>query len=380
MQLLRKNVDGKLLRCGYTTGACAAAAAKAATIMLLSGNPVSSVPLLTPKGISLILDVLDAKINPRSASCAIRKDSGDDPDITNGILVYAEIKSTAEGIRIEGGEGIGRVTKPGLDQPMGEAAINSTPRSMIAKAVVSVCAEYGYAGGIYVRISVPGGEKLAARTFNPRMGIEGGISIIGTTGIVEPMSHAALIDTIRLELRQLAASGVKSVLFTPGNYGETFAVQRLGFFMSMHVVCSNFIGDSIDAAVELGFHKILLIGHIGKIVKLGIGMMNTHSSNGDGRMETLIACALEAGAKLPLLKEIAECVATDAALALLYSAGLLQETMKILGARIGASLTRRVPADIEIGYLCFTNAEGFGGVLAQSENAEDLMLLWRKNV
>lgn len=379
MQLSCKNVDGKLLRCGYTTGTCATAAAKAATIMLFSGKPVSSISLLTPKGVSLTLDVLNVQINPRSVRCAVRKDSGDDPDITNGIFVYAEVENAAEGIHIEGGEGIGRVTKPGLDQPVGETAINSTPRRMIAEAVESVCAEYGYTGGICVRISVPGGEKLAARTFNPRMGIEDGISIIGTTGIVEPMSHAALIDTIRLELRQLAASGAKNVLFTPGNYGETFAAQRLELFMSMHVACSNFIGDSIDAAIEFGFNRILLIGHIGKLVKLGTGMMNTHSSNGDGRMETFIACALEAGAQLPLLKEIAACVTTDAALALLYSAGLLQETMNILGARIGVCLRRRVPEGIEIGYICFTNAEDFGGILAQSKNAGDLMRIWREN-
>lgn len=379
MDILRKNVDGKLLRCGYTTGACAAAAAKAATTMLFSGKPVSSVSLLAPKGISLTLDVHDARINPCSVRCAVKKDSGDDPDITNGILVYAEVERIRAGIHVEGGEGVGRVTKPGLDQPVGEAAINSIPRRMIAEAMESVCAEYGYAGGLSVCISVPDGEKLARRTFNPRMGIEGGISIIGTTGIVEPMSNAALIDTIRLELRQLAASGTKDVLLTPGNYGENFASTELGLSISAHITCSNFIGDSIDTAVELGFKRILLIGHIGKLVKLGIGMTNTHSSNGDGRMETLLACALEAGAELQLLKEISACVSTDAALALLYDAGLLQQTMKILGARIGLSLTRRVPGNIEIGYFCFTNAKGFGGVLAQSDNAGNLMKRWKEN-
>lgn len=379
MEVLCKNVDGKLLRCGYTTGACAAAAAAAATAMLLTGEPAPAVSLPTPKGVMLTLDVIDGKIGENSASCAIKKDSGDDPDVTNGVLVYAKVETCAAGVQISGGVGVGRVTKPGLDQPVGEAAINSTPRRMITEAVEDACIQYGYTGGISVCISVPNGEELAKRTFNPRMGIEGGISIIGTTGIVEPMSHTALIDTIRLELRQLAATGAKSVFLAPGNYGETFAATRLQLSLNAHVACSNFIGDAIDATVELGFTKILLVGHIGKLVKLGLGMTNTHSANGDGRMETLLACTLAAGAELPLLQEIAACVTTDAALAHLYSAGLLQETMKILGARIDACLKRRVPEEVEIGYLCFTNAEGFGGILAQSENADRLLRLWREN-
>ena len=379
MEVLRKNVDGKLLRCGYTTGACAAAAAKAATSMLLTGEPAPTVSLPTPKGVMLTLDVLDGKIGENSASCAIKKDSGDDPDVTNGVLIYATVERSISGIQISGGVGVGRVTKPGLDQPVGEAAINATPRRMITEAVEAVCIQNGYTGGISVCISVPNGEEIAKRTFNPRMGIEGGISIIGTTGIVEPMSHTALIDTIRLELRQLAGTGIKSVLLAPGNYGEAFAAARLQLSLSAHVACSNFIGDAIDAAVELGFTKLLLVGHIGKLVKLGIGMTNTHSANGDGRMEALLACALEAGAELPLLKGIVACVTTDAALALLYSAGLLRETMRILGARIDACLKRRVPEGVDIGYLCFTNAEGFGGILVQSENTDNLLRLWRKN-
>lgn len=379
MEELRKNVDGKLLRCGYTTGSCAAAAAKAATAMLLCGGPVPYVSLSTPKGVRLTLDVLEARLEPGLASCAIRKDSGDDPDVTNGVLVHAKASKTAEGILIQGGPGVGRVTKPGLDQPVGEAAINSTPRRMIAQEVEAVCREYGYAGGVALCIWVPGGEELALRTFNPRMGIEGGISIIGTTGIVEPMSNAALIDTIRLELLQLAASGEKRLLLTPGNYGEAFAGEKLGLSLEAHVSCSNFIGDAMDAAVELGFTHLLLVGHIGKLVKLGIGMMNTHSQSGDGRMETLLACALEAGAQAALLREVAACVATDAALALLQGAGLLAGTMAVLGERIGATLRRRVPQGVEVGYVCFSNAQDLGGVLARSENAQALMRLWRKS-
>ncbi len=369
---------GKLLRCGVTTGACAAAAAKAAVSMLLVDAPVDAVTLTTPTGVALSIDIVSIEKANDSVRCAVKKDSGDDPDVTNGVLVYATVKKTARGVCIFGGKGVGRVTKPGLDQPVGQAAINSVPRQMIKEAVQAVCLECGYTGGISVTVSVPQGAALASRTFNPRMGITGGISIIGTTGIVEPMSNRALIDTVRLELKQLFAAGARDVLLSPGNYGAAFCKETLHLSTAMHVCCSNFIGDAIDGAVELGFGRILLVGHIGKLVKLGIGMMNTHSANGDGRMETLVACALAAGADVPLLKNIMECVSTDAALALLYEASLLQDSVAILARRIGDCLIRRVPEHVQIGYVCFTNAEPMAGVLTQSENANDLMALWRE--
>ncbi len=374
-----RSINGKLLRCGYTTGSCAAAAAKAAATMLLSEKEMHTITLEIPKGLKLSLDVLDVQMSPDSASCAIQKDAGDDPDVTDGILVYARVSRTAEGIEITGGEGVGRITKPGLDQPVGESAINSTPRRMIVDSVSGVCEAYGYTGGVRVCIYIPGGDKLANRTFNPRIGIEGGLSVIGTTGIVEPMSNAALIDTIRLEIRQLAATNTKSILLTPGNYGEAFARETLGLSMKNHISCSNFIGDAVDAAVENGFSHILFVGHIGKLVKLGIGITNTHSLNGDGRMETLLACALTAGAELPLLRGIVASVTTDGALALLSNARLLKETMAVLGGRIDGCLKRRVPDNVTIGYVCFANAEKSGGVLAQSDGAEELMRIWREN-
>lgn len=378
MEFLR-NKNGKLLRCGYTTGSCAAAAAKAAGIMLLGGKPVEQVSITTPKGIPLTLDVLDARLGEDFAACAIRKDSGDDPDVTNGMLVYAQVHRISHGAELDGGEGIGRVTKPGLDQPVGASAINSVPRQMIAKELALVAEQYDYAGGFSVVVSIPGGEEVAKRTFNPRMGIEGGISVIGTTGIVEPMSHRAMADTVRLELRQLRESGSRKVLLTPGNYGETFARGELGLLPEDHVICSNFIGDAVDRAAELGFTHILLVGHIGKLVKLGLGIPNTHSAFGDGRMEALLACALEAGAQLDLLKNILDNATTDAALALIDEAGLLDQTMLVLGRRIDVCLNRWTPEDVAIGFLCFSNAAPLRGVLAKSPNADLLMEQWRRN-
>ena len=368
---------GKTMRCGYTTGSCAAGAAKAAARMLLTGKIVETTTLDTPKGIRLTLEILDPELSPRFAKCAVQKDSGDDPDITNGILVYATVEKCLGGILIDGGEGVGRVTRPGLDQPVGAAAINSTPRRMIAEAVQAVCAECGYDGGMKVTVSIPEGAALAKKTFNPRIGIVGGISVIGTTGIVEPMSNAALVDTIKLELSVLSAAGARGVLLCPGNYGEVFARETLGLDMRRQVSVSNFIGDGIEAAVGYGFKRILLVGHIGKLVKLGIGLHNTHSAYGDGRMETLIACALECGGDIGLLRTILTCVTTDAALEHIAGAGLLEPVMDVLGRRIQACLERKVPMDTQIGFICFTNAEPFKGILTQSPNADTLAQEWR---
>lgn len=374
---LTKNVAGKLLRCGYTTGACAAAAAKAAAEMLLLAAPVSTVSIETPGGVPLTLPVLHPETQAGAASCAVLKDAGDDPDVTDGILVFARAARCISGVAIDGGEGVGRVTKPGLDQPVGAAAINSVPRRMIEAEVLGVCQSLGYAGGISVTISIPGGEALAKKTFNPRMGIEGGLSVIGTSGIVEPMSSRALIDSILLEARMLRASGERDLLLVPGNYGETFSRERLGLRPRALIQCANFIGDAVDGAVELGFRRILIVGHIGKLVKLGIGITNTHSAFGDGRMETLLACALKAGAGIALLEEILASATTDAALQALEKGGLLRPAMAELGARIEDTLRRRVPESVEIGCVCFTNAPGLGGVLTKSGNAETLLKLWR---
>ncbi|MGN1171449.1 MAG: cobalt-precorrin-5B (C(1))-methyltransferase CbiD, partial [Lachnospiraceae bacterium] len=181
--------DKKKLRCGYTTGSCAAAAAKAAAIMLFIGEKIDSVDLLTPGGVSLRLNVEETERNSDSVSCAVRKDAGDDADITDGILIYATVqRQEKQGIEIDGGEGIGRVTRPGLEQSPGSAAINSVPRRMIRDALSEVCDTFGYEGGLKAVIWAPEGTELAKKTFNPNLGVEGGISILGTSGIVEPMS------------------------------------------------------------------------------------------------------------------------------------------------------------------------------------------------
>ena len=278
--------DKKKLRCGYTTGSCAAAAAKAAAQMLLDGNRIDAVELTTPGGVLLQLPLSGIRQENGSVTCGVKKDAGDDADITDGILIYATVRRTGRGIRLDAGEGIGRVTREGLQQKPGQPAINQGPRNMIRRAVEEIADRYGYEGGFEIILSAPGGEKIAEKTFNPRLGIEGGISILGSTGIVEPMSEAALVETIRLELQVKAAAGVRELLAAPGNYGRDFASEQLGIDLDTCVKCSNFIGDTLDMACQMDFRSLLLIGHIGKLVKLGAGVMNTHSRSADRREET----------------------------------------------------------------------------------------------
>ena len=318
------------LRCGYTTGSCAAAASKAAAEMLLTGEFVHETQLMTPKGIELHLPTENAEISEVFASCAVRKDSGDDPDITNGILVYAKSERIPFGIEIDGGKGIGRVTKAGLDQPVGNAAINSVPRKMISAAVSEICEKYDYHGGIRITISVPDGEQIALKTYNPRMGIEGGISIIGTSGIVEPMSSRALIDTIKVEERMRRSEGRKNLLLTIGNYSRNFLAENMPMIMNYGVKCSNYIGDAIDIALELGFESVLIVGHIGKLVKLGAGIMNTHSAQADGRMDVLVTCGVMADVDPQILKKLPSCATVDAALDELDKANAVDRVAAVL--------------------------------------------------
>ena len=358
--------DGKKLRCGYTTGSCAAAAAKAAALMLLQKKRLEQVYLLTPKGIGLTLPVSDIVITEEAVSCGIVKDSGDDPDITNGITVYACVEKTAEErkVVIDGGEGIGRVTKPGLDQPVGNAAINSVPRRMITEALQEVMEDCGYTGGLSVVISAPAGTELAEKTFNPRLGIVGGISILGTTGIVEPMSDDAVVETIRTELNQRAAEGHRTVLFVPGNYGADFIRSDLGLDPEIAVTVSNFIGDAFSLAREIGFTQALLVGHIGKAVKLAGGLFNTHSRWGDCRAEIFASHAGMCGADRETVTALMDSAMTDDMLAILDKAELREAVMQSILKSIGTQLENRHLAPMAAGVITFSKVHGIlGGTL-----------------
>ena len=361
--------EGKRLRLGYTTGSCAAAAAKAAAWMLLTGREKTSVTLHTPKGMDLSLSVEDIHREEGAVSCAIVKDGGDDPDITAGALIYARVSRIPErDVLIDGGFGVGRVTKPGLDQKPGQAAINSVPRRMIRENLMEVAAALDYTGGFRVEISVPLGEILAKKTFNPRLGIVGGISILGTTGIVEPMSEQALLDTIRVELRQKRTQS-DFVLLTPGNYGSDFIRDSLGIDPRNAVQVSNFIGDALDMCKELDFRGAVLIGHIGKLVKLGGGMMNTHSKYGDCRTEILSAMAGAEGVDSSVIQNMLDCVSCDECLHLLEPTGKREAVLNRLLKRIHFHLRSRAGEHFQIECAMFSKEYGLLGKTAGAEEA-----------
>ena len=368
-------VGRQKLRCGYTTGTCAAAAAAGAAARLLTGETLPAVRIATPAGVAVEAELLQHAAGEGWAACAVRKDGGDDPDVTDGALIFARVERTdTPGIIIDGGEGVGRVTLPGLDQPVGAAAINSTPRRMIGEQMEAVMAKAGYTGGLRAVISVPEGEALAKRTFNPRLGIVGGISILGTSGIVKPMSEAALIDSLYLEMDQRRAAGTEDLLLTPGNYGESFAREVLGLNLHRWCMCSNYLGAAIDHAAGAGFRSVLVVGHLGKLVKAAAGCMNTHSKTADARRETLTAHAALAGADRALLRALFDSPTTDAGVELLKQAGLLGPVMASIGEALDGQLKRRAGEGLTIEALFFSNQYG---ILGKTPGAERLLALHR---
>ena len=365
--------EGKKLRYGYTTGTCAAAAAKAATAMLLSKQRVDYIQIDTPKGITLNLEVEDVTIDDDVISCAIRKDAGDDPDDTNGILIYATVyKCSEDGIELLGGVGVGKVTKPGLACSVGGPAINPVPRKMITDAVASVARCNSYDGGLTVTISVPEGIEIAKKTFNPRLGIVGGLSILGTSGIVEPMSEKALVDTIYVEMDVQKSKGNENLLVFFGNYGQDFAKNTLKLSIGEAVTCSNFVGEVLDYAVFKGFKSVLFIGHSGKLVKLAQGVMNTHSKYADCRTDALALYAMFEGASKDIGLEIAGSLTTDEAVKILKREELDKAVLQIINERIEFYMQQRVHGKIKTAALMFSNTHG---LLGKTASAEELIAL-----
>ncbi len=352
----------KELRSGFTTGSCAAAASKAAAYLLLTGDAPETVDIMTPKGIVFRAEILDASRTGDSARCAVRKDGGDDPDVTTGLLIYSEVRLSGEpGVRIRGGEGVGLVTRPGLDQPVGNHAINSVPRRMIEQEVSEVLEQMDCAMGADVVISIPGGRETALKTFNPRLGIEGGISVIGTSGVVEPMSVEALIDTIKVELRQRRAEGEELISIAPGIYGLNFMKKEYGFDLDRSVKISNFVGAACDEIVKLGFRKMLLAGHAGKLVKVAGGIMNTHSHEADSRMEIIAASAFRAGASRDIIEKVLDSNTTEEAFGYLAGAGLAGQVSDLLVRRAAYYLDKRMGGEVEVECVMFVNDMGLLG-------------------
>lgn len=355
---------------GFTTGSCAAAAAKAAAYMLLTGREKTTITIETPKGILYTARLLDIDRQENQVSAAVEKNGGDDPDITTGAWIYAKVsykKGDGQRIEIEGGEGVGRVTRAGLDQPIGNAAINHVPREMIEKEVAQVCRLVDYKGSLRVEISVPRGRELAENTFNPRLGIVGGISILGTSGIVEPMSSQAVLGTIKAQLSQRRAEGFDYVPVSPGNYGLDFMKRTYGYDLDKSIKCSNFIGDTIDMAAELGFRSMLMMGHLGKLIKVAGGIMNTHSKEADCRMELLAAFSVKHQVEPDRVRHMLSCAATEEAVFILKESKKIEPVMAEVAERICYYMEKRSGNRMKVDCILYTNEYG---ELARSKGAQ----------
>lgn len=378
----------KRLRMGITTGTCAAAAAEAAALRLLLGVKKKSIFIHTPKGMTVEVAVFPVVCEEIRSEYMVVKDSGDDPDVTNHAKIHVRVEKVLEGtelgasvfwekkysnLYLDGGIGVGRITKEGLEQKRGQAAINIVPRVMIFQAVDEICEQAEYSNKLLITVCVPEGEALAKRTFNPRLGIEGGISILGTSGILEPMSEKAIIDTIEAQIRQLSAQGETKLLATPGNYGQGYAAQYLNLNMEHSIKCSNYIGDTLDLAVAYGIKDFLLIGNMGKLVKLAAGIMNTHSRVADARCEIVAVHTVLCGGSRAMAEAIMECINTEEMLTLLEQWEMRENVIRSLCGKIGEALDRRGGAGIRCGAVLFSEKIGF---LGETDRVDEMLKEW----
>ena len=334
------------LKSGITTGSCAAAAAKAALMTILGDAPIV-VQIETPQGVCLSVPILTAQATDGGGRASVIKDAGDDPDITHGVEIVAEVQLTPgqPEISFQAGTGIGTVTLPGLQIPVGQPAINPAPRQMIESALRPLLPQ---GTGAVVTISIPEGEKLARRTLNPTLGIVGGLSIIGTTGIVEPMSEEAFKNSLKPQISVAKALGFQTIVMVPGKIGQDFAVQRYGLPAAAVVQTSNFIGFMLEAAVEFGIKEILLFGHLGKLVKLAGGIFHTHNRMADARMETLAAYMAAEGAPQAAVRAVLSCTTTEAAIPIIHQHGL-DSVYSLLAERASIRAQRFVFEDAAVG-------------------------------
>jgi len=362
--------NGKSYRKGYTTGSCATAAAKVAALMVLRQQVINQVSIVTPSGVTLRLNVEQPLICGQQASAAIRKDGGDDVDATHGMLIFAQLTLNDSGsISIVGGEGVGTVTRKGIGLPVGSSAINRTPLHTIEEAVREVI---GPERGAEIVIFAPEGEERAQKTYNGRLGILGGISIIGTTGIVTPMSEESWKRSLALELEMKRAQGMTSVILVPGNHGERFVQEQMQLNGDRVVTMSNFVGYMLQEAQRLGFHRVVLVGHLGKLIKVAAGIFHTHSHIADGRMETLVTRLALMGAPRELLQAVFECSTTEAAMELIEQHGwqaVYNDIAQAICARINQMLRFAVqPLQCDAVLFSFDNI-----VLGSSRPVDDIV-------
>ncbi len=346
--------NGKKLRFGYTTGSCATAASAAALEMLLSGSRMARADITLPSGEKASFEIGDITIEPDRVSCSVTKDGGDDPDVTHGAKIFASVRLTETDILLKGGEGVGIVTAKGLQCKPGEPAINPVPRKMIIENARRILQCYGAGCGAEITISVPGGGEIAKKTYNPRLGIVGGISILGTTGIVDPMSEKALVDTIKAVIDKQYEEDSENILISPGNYGRDFCKEYLGLDIERAVPVSNYIGEALDYIRYKGFKKILFVGHTGKLIKIAAGVMNTHSSYADCRMEVIGVHSAICGADAETVAKIMSCVTTDEAFDLIKDKSYYEDVKNRILEKVLYHLRFRLKGEAEIETIMFT--------------------------
>lgn len=380
MQLDKFEVYGnKKLRYGYTTGSTSAGSCKSAVFVYFNNEDISTIEIETPKGWDLDLDINSLDVgfleeedirykNKKYVKTSIIKDGGDDPDATHLIEIFAtvreldeskEIKDTGDNfinekktISLRGGVGVGRVTKKGLQVEIGRPAINPVPMKTIFYEVEKVLPQ---GKKIELTIDIPKGEKVGQKTFNPKLGILGGISILGTTGIVKPMSEESWEASIVIELKILLEEYPEdTVVITPGNYGKKFLIEKLGVEPKKIVIISNFIGTILENIKVLGYKKIILVGHIGKLIKVAGGIFHTHSRMADGRMEILGANALLAGETPEDVIKIIESNTTEEGLSYLK----LKDTNKTIAEKIKLKCEKRLFDEVEVEVLTFSFDHG----------------------
>lgn len=365
----------KVLRGGYTTGACVAAGAKAAALYLLGGLVDDVVEITALDGTRLTIPVKkierleDGQLTKGEPviRAEIVKDAGDDPDITNGTSVFVSLTMVAgdnweqelkavpgrsvryENILFEAGEGIGHATKPGLSLSVGEPAINPGPRKLVYNSLLEV---FGYPKPCKVRIDIPAGSELAQKTLNPVLGIEGGISVIGTTGVLRPMSEEAFKESLVPQIKVARAAGFNAQIFVPGKIGERIAASW-GLPEEAMVQTSNFIGYMLEAAADIGLERILLFGHIGKLAKVAAGVFHTHNRVGDARLETLAAYSASLGMPREGVERILAAVTTEEALPVIAGYGL-EGVYERIAARASYRAERLIFNKVQVGTVLVT--------------------------
>lgn len=355
----------KKMRSGITTGTCAAAATKAA-LLAWKGETPESVEVTSPQGHAIQVKIAASERLPAGGKASVIKDAGDDPDVTNGTIISAEIEcNETNEVILQAGIGVGIVTKPGLSVEVGQPAINPGPRKMIMQAVQDVLPA-GH--GAIVTISIPEGEKLAKRTLNPTLGIIGGLSVIGTTGIVEPMSEEAFKNSLSPQISMVKALGYDQVIFSPGKIGQDIAVRRYNLPGEMVIQTSNFIGHMLESAVQYGMKQVLLFGHLGKLVKVAAGIFHTHNRVADARFETLAAYMAALGAPQQAIQEVLDCNTTEAAMPVI-AAYKLDAVYHIIAEKASSRAERYVFGDLKVGTAIITLQ---GDLLAVDNTAREI--------